>query len=89
MFRTQVYLTQVERDELLALSQELGQHQSALIREAIDQFIARKQILKRKKHRALKSAAGIWAERKDLPDYRSLRDEFDSRFKNNLRLELH
>lgn len=77
MFRTQIYLTEEERERLLLLSKELGQHQSALIREAIDQFIEKKFLEKKKKRPALKKAAGLWADRKDLPDFRGLREEFD------------
>jgi hypothetical protein len=77
MFRTQVYLTENEREKLILLSQELGQHQSALIREAIDQFIESKLMAKRNKHQIFKSAAGIWENREDLPDFSSLRKEFD------------
>lgn len=77
MIRTQVYLTQEEREKLLLLSRELGLHQSALIREALDQFIEGKLIEKRKKISALKAASGLWADREDLPDFDSLRKEFD------------
>ena len=77
MIRTQVYLTQQEREKLLLLSRELGLHQSVLIREALDQFIEGKHIEKRKKISALKAASGLWADREDLPDFDSLRKEFD------------
>lgn len=73
MFRTQIYLTQKERENLIILSQKLGQHQSALIKEAIDQFIERKF---NKKHRILQASFGLWSERDDLPDFRKLREEF-------------
>lgn len=77
MIRTQIYLTQNERDKLIQLSQELGLHQSALIREAIDQFIENKLSEKRKKKDALRAASGLWNSRDDLPDFGSLRKEFD------------
>lgn len=72
MIRTQIYLTKSERENLIALSKETGMPQSLLIREAIDQFIEGKKLAKRNKGRALKAAAGIWADRDDLPDLRSL-----------------
>lgn len=77
MIRTQVYLTKHEREKLLLLSRELGVHQSALIREALDQFIEGKLIEKRKKSSALKAASGLWADHEELPDFDSLRKEFD------------
>lgn len=77
MFRTQVYLTEYEREKLILLSQEFGQHQSALIREAIDLFIETKLMLRRKKHQALRAAAGLWADRDDLPSIDELRKEFN------------
>lgn len=77
MFRTQVYLTDDEREQLLLLARELGLHQSALIREAIDQFIESKRIIKQKKRSALKAAAGLWAGRDDIVDFRDLRREFE------------
>lgn len=77
MIRTQVYLTSEERKQLSLLSKELGLQQSALIREAIDQFILSKRKNKEKRRGALKAAQGIWAERADLPDYSTLRSEFD------------
>jgi predicted transcriptional regulator len=77
MIRTQIYLTVDEKDKLLHLSRESGIHQSALIREAIDQFIESKLAEKKKKHDALEAAAGLWADRSDLPDFTDLRKEFD------------
>jgi hypothetical protein len=75
MLRTQIYLTEDERKMLAILSKETGQHLSALIREAIDQYIDRILSSKRKKRKS--SAAGLWANRDDLPDMRTLRNEFD------------
>lgn len=75
MFRTQIYLTEMECNQLNLLSRATGKHKSALIRDAIDQFILAKHSSLKKKKRS--SAAGLWAERKDLPNYRELRDEFD------------
>ena len=77
MIRTQVYLTNHEKQKLSLLSRELGQPQSSLIREAIDQFIESKLVEKRQKHDALEQAQGLWAKREDLPDFDTLRREFD------------
>ncbi|MBA2727738.1 MAG: ribbon-helix-helix domain-containing protein [Parachlamydiaceae bacterium] len=80
MHRTQVYLTAKEREGLIALARETGAQQSSLIREAIDQFIEGKKLAKKRKGHALKSAAGMWADRNDLPDLKVLRKEFDREF---------
>jgi predicted DNA-binding protein len=39
MQRTQIYLSEAERQGLMALAQRSGGSQSALIREAIDSFL--------------------------------------------------
>jgi len=80
MIRTQIYLTAAERNGLIVLSKKTGLHQSFLIREAIDQYIAKEKLAKKDKANALKSAAGIWANRDDLPDLDSIRKEFDRKF---------
>ena len=74
--------TMKKREKLILLSKELGLPQSAMIREAVDQFIESKLIEKRKNTNALQaasdfSASGFWADRKDLPDFDKLRTEFD------------
>jgi post-segregation antitoxin (ccd killing protein) len=80
MFRTQIYLTVKEKEDLMALAKETGLNQSALIREAIDHFIEGKKLAKKRGRSALKAAAGMWAKRDDVPDMRSLRQEIDREF---------
>lgn len=72
MIRIQIYLTTQEQEQLCLLSKESGLHQSAIIREAIDQFIERKFTDKKKKQDSIKAAFGIWADREDLPDLRKM-----------------
>ncbi len=80
MLRTQIYLTVSEKKDLMALAKETGTPQSSLIREAIDQYLAGKKLAKKNKGEALKSAAGMWSKRDDLPDLKTLRKEFDREF---------
>ncbi len=39
MLRTQIYLTEKERDGLAAMTKSTGKKQSDLIREALDQYL--------------------------------------------------
>ena len=75
MIRTQIYLTDKQRAELSVIAKNLGKNQSEIIREAIDRLID--QAGRNRKESALQKAAGIWKNRKDLPDFRALRSEWD------------
>jgi len=75
MIRTQIYLTELQRSELAAISQTFGKKQSELIREAVDSFIAKAGHSRRKI--VLREAAGIWKDRSDLPDFKAIRAEWD------------
>lgn len=75
MVRTQIYLTEEQRDELVAIAKTLGKKQSELIREAIDRLIDRAGSSRR--DAVLREAAGIWKDRTDLPDFKAIRAEWD------------
>lgn len=75
MVRTQIYLTERERIELNILSEETGRKQSELIREAVDHLLEKTSDVRRKS--ILKKAAGIWKNRRDMPDFRKMRVEWD------------
>jgi len=75
MIRTQIYLTERQRNELAAIAKIAGQKQSELIREAIDHFIDQAGYSRREA--VLRKAAGIWKDRTDLPDFRAMRGEWD------------
>ena len=75
MVRTQVYLTERQRDELLGIAKTVGKRQSELIREAIDQLI--NQAGSSRRDSVLRETAGIWKDRTDLPDFRAIRAEWD------------
>jgi Arc/MetJ-type ribon-helix-helix transcriptional regulator len=75
MVRTQIYLTDHQRDELAALAKTVGKKQSELIREAVDRFIDEGGHNRRKA--VLHEAAGMWKDREDLPDFRATRSEWD------------
>jgi hypothetical protein len=75
MVRTQIYLTEAERAALKAIARQTGQKQSELFRLAIDRLIEGFQPGERRAR--LQMARGMWRERDDLPDFKSLRRELD------------
>ena len=75
MIRTQIYLTAEEMNALKALSFRTGMKQSELIREAIDEFLAKRNQTNRRQ--ILNDVAGIWRDRDDLPDFSEIRQEWD------------
>ena len=75
MVRTQIYLTENQRDELAAIAKTVGKKQSELIREAIDRLID--QAGSGRRELVLREAAGIWKDRTDLPDFNAIRAEWD------------
>jgi predicted DNA-binding protein len=75
MVRTQIYLTDHQREELAAIAKTIGKKQSELIREAVDRLIDEEGYTRRKA--ILQEAAGIWKDRDDLPDFRGTRSEWD------------
>jgi len=75
MIRTQIYLTEKQRAELAVMAKNMGKKQSVIIREAIDRLI--QQTAQNQKRTTLEKAAGMWKNRDDLPDFRTLRSEWD------------
>ena len=75
MVRTQIYLTEHQRNELANIAKSAGKKQSVLIREAIDRLIEKAGITHRES--VLREAAGIWKDRMDIPDFKSIRAEWD------------
>jgi chromosome segregation and condensation protein ScpB len=75
MIRTQIYLTEQQRNELATIAKSFGKKQSELIREAIDRLI--EQTGKNHRELVLREVAGIWKDRTDLPDFKSIRTEWD------------
>ena len=75
MVRTQIYLTKRQREELNAIAKTAGKKQSELIREAVDRLID--ELRWGRRETVLREAAGIWKDRKDLPDFRGMRADWD------------
>jgi hypothetical protein len=75
MVRTQIYLTVRQRHELAAIAKTAGKKQIELIREAVDRLIDQAGLNRRET--VLREAAGIWKDRRDLPDFKATRAEWD------------
>jgi hypothetical protein len=73
--RTQIYLTERQRDELAAIAKTAGKKQSEVIREAVDSLIAQRG--RNIREAVLRKAAGIWKDGKDLPDFKATRAGWD------------
>jgi hypothetical protein len=71
MVRTQVYLTEEEKSSLETAALSQGVSQSDLIRQAIDQLLAKTGRID--KSSILDEIAGIWSTRTDIPDIRDIR----------------
>jgi len=75
MKRTQIYLTEEEHKAIKAIAKRRGRTQSEVIRTAVDQYVEQHRGGSRRG--LLSQARGMWAERKDLPDFGRLRKELD------------
>jgi len=75
MIRTQIYLTEEENRAVTRLGKSQGSGKSEIIRQAIDEFIQRRDGAGRLK--ALRAARGMWADYSNLPDLRKMRKSFD------------
>jgi hypothetical protein len=75
MVRTQIYLTEAERQALGKLSAQTGKPQSELIREALDGYLH--QHAGERRRLALARAVGLWRDRRDLPDFAQLRQSWE------------
>ena len=75
LIRTQIYLTDAQREQLTVIAKRMELNRSELNRMAIDRLIDQTSSVQRKN--VLLDAAGIWKNRDDLPDFRAMRSEWD------------
>ena len=73
--RTQIYLTDEQRDSLGSQSARTGRPMSELIREALDEYLRRHRPERRQE--VLRSVAGLWADRTDLAQLDDARATLD------------
>lgn len=77
MHRTQVYLTEVEYRAIKSLARRSGRSFAAVMREAIDAFIVRDQVVDLQD--ALEASHGCWRGREGDMDLRAMRNEWEIR----------
>ena len=75
MVRTQIYLTERQRDELATIAKTARKKQSELIREAVDRLIKEKGRVRWRLYYVRLPESGRIAP--DLPDFRATRAEWD------------
>ena len=75
MTRTHIYLTVEQRDSLENRAARTGRAISELIREALDEYPERHADGRRRE--VLRAAAGLWADRGDLPQLPAARATLD------------
>jgi hypothetical protein len=75
MVEAELNLTEQERNALHEISRRTGKSEGQLIREAVDQLIARFQ--KDDRLVLMQKAKGIWKDRQDLSTLDDLRSEWD------------
>ena len=73
MRRSQIYLTESHLDHLAAYARSRGTTHSALVREALDEYLARQAPLDKRALR--REAFGAWAPNAEAPTTRQLRGE--------------
>ena len=78
MTRTQIYLTDEQRDNLGTRAARTGRPMSELIREALDEYLRRHADERRQE--VLRATAGLWADRSDLSQLDAARATLDRGF---------
>lgn len=75
MIATAVLLSEQEYNTLHMIALQTGKSEDDLLRQAVKQLLTQFQLADRRP--LLRQARGMWRERTDLPDWKSLRQEFD------------
>ncbi|MEX2602423.1 MAG: CopG family transcriptional regulator [Balneolaceae bacterium] len=78
MKRTQIYISEHLQEKLERASKERRSSKSEIIREAITEYFERHSESERA--RKLQKGAGMWKNKKEIPDLLQLRDEMNRTF---------
>jgi Arc/MetJ-type ribon-helix-helix transcriptional regulator len=82
MVRTQIYLSEEQKQDLERLAASTGKRKSELIRDAIDGYLVQHKPKHKHWLEALEPLFGMWADRTDLDDFvPKLRRAADERLK--------
>jgi len=71
----EIELTDRERQALDAMAKDAGKSPQSIVKEALEDILRDANPLDWKA--AIAQAAGMWADRTDLPDFQQLRKEMD------------
>ena len=77
MIRIQIYITEEEKKGIESVTMSRGINQSEFIRQAIDELLTK--TIDIDKSEILDEIAGIWSDRKEIPDIRDLRTGWRNR----------
>lgn len=80
MIRTQIYLSKEEREGLQVIARDKKKSQSEIIREAVDEYIKKEK--RGSKLKIIQTMNGVWKDRTELPDFKTLRGEWDRGISN-------
>lgn len=75
MKRTQIYIPEHLQQKLESLSKSRGSSKSAIIRDAVVQYLEQQSDAERENR--LRAGAGMWKNKKDIPDIAKLRKEME------------
>jgi predicted transcriptional regulator len=78
--KTQIYLTEEEKQLIEKLANQTGESESAIIRQAIERYLDISN--EKNRNQYLQAGKGLWKDREDIPNIRELREEFE-RFPEN------
>ena len=81
MIRTQIYLTKEEKEAIEKLSDDRKTTQSNIIREAIDEYVAKKKSESSDKKKSIMAFSGIWKDKENIPDTDEMRKGWGKRIK--------
>ena len=75
MLTAHITLTDTESQIIQDITKSTGKTQDDVLHEAIEQFIAR--FTSQDRGTLLRQARGMWKDRDDLPDFETIRREWD------------
>jgi metal-responsive CopG/Arc/MetJ family transcriptional regulator len=75
VIRTQIYLSEDEREAVNRIARVRKKSQSEIIRDAVDEYLLK--VSKKERKEVITSIAGIWKDRTDVLDFSDIRRQWD------------